>query len=195
MRYPELQSLRERLFFTSRDVAGLLGIKTSSAVVLCSRYVDKGLFVRLKKDFYILKERWRENSLIDFFKISNLLQVPSYISLMTALSFYEITTQVQRGFFESVCIKRTVRYDVDDIHFNFYKLKRTLYFDFIRQTDFFIATKEKAFLDAVYLYSLGKYSFDIDSIDLSKLDIKRIKGLIKKFPDRTVRVVKEICGI
>jgi len=195
MKYIKLQSLREKLYFSSQDVAALLGIKTSSAVVLCSRYVDKGLFVRLKKDFYILKERWRQNSITDFFRISNMLQVPSYVSLMTALSFYEATTQVQRDFFESVCIKRTAEYEIEGVNFNFYKLKRELYLDFIKQDNFFIATKEKAFLDAMYLYSFNKYSLDINSLDLSKFDIKKIQRLLKIFPERTRKLVKKTCRI
>lgn len=195
MRYLELRALTDRLYFTSRDVADLLGIKHTSAVVLCARYVEKGIFIRIKKDLYILKERWQKNSLRDFYRISNILQVPSYISLMTALSFYEITTQVQRGFFESVCIKRTARLEIEGINFNFYKIKRELYFDFIKKEDFFIATGEKAFLDAVYLYSFGKYTFDTDSIDLSKLDMKKLKKLLKIFPEKTIKVIEKICRI
>ena len=95
MKYSELKSLETRLYFTSQHVADVLGIKPSSAIVLCTRYVKKGLFIRLKKDFYVMKERWQRNSSSEFFQIANILQVPSYISLMTALSFYEITTQVQ----------------------------------------------------------------------------------------------------
>ncbi len=195
MGYLELIALRNRLYFNSQDVADVLGIKPSSALVLCARYVKKGLFIRLKKDLYSLKERWYENSTRDFYRISNILQVPSYISLMTALSFYEVTTQVQRGFFESICLKRTRRFEIEGIIFNFYKLKRELYFDFTKYDDFFIATKEKAFLDAMYLYSFGKYTLDVDSIDLAKFDIQRMKKLLKNFPKKTKMTVERICRI
>jgi predicted transcriptional regulator of viral defense system len=151
--------LQRRLYFTSQDVADVLGIKPSSATVLCARYVKKGLFIRLKKDFYVMKERWQRNSPSEFFQIANILQVPSYVSLMTALSFYEVTTQIRRKFFESVCIKRTAKYEIDGSLFNFYKLKRELYFDFIKQGDFFIATKEKALLDAIILILFWKILF------------------------------------
>lgn len=195
MRYHELRQLRGFDYFTPENVSVLLNIKPSSALVLCARYTEKGLFVRLKKNLYVLRERWEQNSYQDFYKISNILQVPSYISLMTALSFYEVTTQVQRGLFESVCLKRTIRYEINGITFNFCKVKRELYSDFVRTNDFFIATKEKAFLDAVYLYSYGKYAFDIDSIDIKKLDLKRLKRLLRQFPEKTVKAVKKICKI
>jgi hypothetical protein len=47
----------------------------------------------------------------------------------------------------------------------------------------------------VYLYSFGKYSFDFDSIDISKLDMKKIKKIIKDFPERTKQTLKKICKI
>lgn len=195
MKYLELSPLRNRLYFSTQDVAEILEIKPSSAKVFCSRYVEKGLFVRLKKDFYIFKEKWLHLSYQDYYKIANILQVPSYISLMTALLFYEVTTQVQRGFLESVCIRKTVRFDIEGINFNFYKLQKNLYFDFVKEDDFFIATKEKAFLDVVYLSSLRRYAFDLDSIDISKLDMRKVKKLLEHFPERTKRSVKKICRI
>ena len=195
MRYIKLRKLNSRLYFTYEDVADVLGIGSNSAKVLCTRYSKIGLIIRLKKNLYTLKERWEKNSQEDFFKISNILQVPSYISLMTALSYYEITTQVQREVIESVCVKRTLKKTIENTEFNFYKINRTLYFDFLKKDDFFIASKEKAFVDAVYLYSFGKYSFDFDSIDISKLDMKRIKKIIKNFPERTKQTLKKICKI
>lgn len=195
MKYLQIKALENRLFFSYKDVAQILEIKDSSARVFCSRYTDKGILIRLKKDFYILKDRWQRLNTEDFYRLSNILQVPSYISLMTALSFYEVTTQVQRGFYESACTKRTEKFDIEGVRFNFYKIKRELYFDFIKNKDFFIATKEKAFLDAVYLYSFGKYELDLDSIDFRKLDMKRIRNLLKKFPEKTKKVVERICRI
>ncbi|MCX8034147.1 MAG: hypothetical protein N3A00_02375 [Thermodesulfovibrio sp.] len=58
-----------------------------------------------------------------------------------------------------------------------------------------VCIKEKAFIDEIYLYSFGKYAFDINSIDMGKLDIKRIKSFIKKFPEKTKRLLERICKI
>lgn len=93
---------------------------------------------------------------------------------MTALFLYEITTQVQRNFFESASLKRSVRSDIKGIAFNFYKIKREYYFDFIKREDVFIATKEKAFIDIVYLYSFGKYKVDFSSLNFDRLDKNKI---------------------
>jgi len=195
MRYTELRSLRSRLYFRVEDLEDLLGIKSGSARVLCARYTAKGLFVRLKKNFYMLSEAWEGISSEDLLMISNLLQVPSYISFATALSFYEITTQVQRNFFESASLKRSVRFDIKGTAFNFYKLQKKYYFDFTKRGDIFIATKEKAFIDSVYLYSFGKYKIDFSSIDLNKLDIKRILKISEIYPQKTKGSIRKICGI
>lgn len=80
-------------------------------------------------------------------------------------------------------------------NFQFLQNKKELYFDFIKEQDFFIATKEKAFLDAVYLYSFGKYAFDLDSIDISKLETKRLKKLLQVYPRRTQLMVKKLCKL
>ncbi|MCX7995820.1 MAG: hypothetical protein N3A65_08660, partial [candidate division WOR-3 bacterium] len=108
---------------------------------------------------------------------------------------YGITTQVQRNFYESTALRRSVSYEIKGIKFNYYKLKKEFYFDFVRQNDLFISTKEKAFIDAIYLYSLGRYSIDINSLDLKKLEIKRIKSLYRPFPERTKKIIREICKI
>jgi predicted transcriptional regulator of viral defense system len=195
MSYTRLRELGNKLYFRIGDVARFLEIKIPSARVLCSRYQKKGLILRLKKDFYILREKWDNLSLEEFFKISNFLQVPSYISLMNALSYYEITTQMQKDFFESASLRRSKRLSLDGVIFNYYKLKREYYFGFQKTKEIFIALPEKAFLDSIYLYSLGKYKFDLSSLDLSKLNLNKLKEMLATYPFNIKKAIKKICGI
>lgn len=193
MDYRQLQKLREKLYFTAQDVAGIAGIDSASSLVLCTRYTKKGIFVRLKKNFYVLEQVWENFSREDFFRISNFLQVPSYISFGTALSRYGVTTQLQQDFFESACLKRSRKFDIKGVAFNFYKLKKEYYFGFVRENNIFIATKEKAFVDSAYLYSFGKYKIDFSAIDLGKLDRGKIREIIKVFPGKTKSIIKKLC--
>ena len=195
MDYSKLSKLKEKLYFTIEDAASAFDIKLVSAYVLCNRYVKKGIFIRLKKNFYILEQNWENLSNEDFFQLSNFLQVPSYISFMTALSAYEITTQVLRNFYESAGLKRSVKFRKGQVSFNFYKIKKEFYFSFKKKNNFFIATKEKAFVDIVYLYSFGKYKIDLSSINVDALDKDRISEIIKVFPEKTKSAVKRICKI
>lgn len=195
MKYTELRKLKEKIYFTVEDLENLLGIKPESARVLCVRYTKKGLFIRLKKNFYVLAEKWENFKKEDFLRISNILQVPSYISFMSALSFYGVTTQIQQSYFESASLKRSVRFNIKGVVFNFLKLKKRYYFDFVKNGDIFIATKEKAFIDSIYLYSFGKYKIDFSSLDLDKLDKNKIRGIIKLYPQKTIKIVKDLCRI
>jgi len=190
-----LTQLSRKLYFTVSDLANIFRIKLNSAKVMASRYAKNGIFFRLKKDFYVLNQNWQNYTTDDFFKLANLIQVPSYISFMTALNFYEITTQVQRNFFESAAQKRTIKYDIKGTQFVYYKMKKEYYFDFNKQNDIFIATKEKALVDLIYLYSFGKYKLDLASIDFTKLDQTKIRKIIKQYPSKTKAIMKKLCKI
>lgn len=191
----QIRQLNSRLFFTVNDAAQVLEIKPQSARVLCSRYAKTGAFLRLRNNFYVTEQRWGMATYEDFFRIANFLQVPSYISFLTALARYEITTQVPRQFFESACLRRTKNIEAGGTQFVYSKLKKEFYFDFLRKDGVFIATPEKAFLDAVYLYSFGKYKLDFSALDINKIDLKRLKKILQPFPEKTKVLVKDVCGI
>lgn len=190
-----LRPLRKKRIFTPEDLADLLKIRFGSAKVLCSRYVRKGLFIRLKRNAYALEENWDKFSQPDFFKIANFLQVPSYVSLLTALAYYDVSTQVQRNFYESISLKRSMRFDIQGTAFSFYKIKAPYYFDFRRTDEGFIAAPEKALVDALYLYSFGKYKLDFSALDLVKLNRKKIKEALKIFPAKTKKLAKKLCNL
>ncbi|MDL1960020.1 MAG: hypothetical protein LWX01_00400 [Deltaproteobacteria bacterium] len=184
MRFLQLQNI-EKLYFGYEDIARALGITLQSAKVTANRYTKQGLLIRLKRNIYVLKERWISIDREQEFLLANIIQVPSYISLMTALDYYEITTQVQRDFVESVAVKRTKGVEIEQTFFNYTKINTDLYSGFSRIRGFFIAVPEKAFLDAVYLMSFGRYRFDIPSIDFSKLNLEKIEYVARLFPLKT----------
>jgi predicted transcriptional regulator of viral defense system len=190
-----LQELSRKPYFTLGDVAQNFSLQSASVRVLCSRYVQQGLLVRFKNNIYTTAWKWEGLTRQDLFKIANVLQVPSYISLMTALAYYDVTTQAQNNYQESVCLKRSIVYNVREAVFSYVKLQNQYYGDFIKKDGVFIATKEKAFLDAAYLFSFGKYKFDVASLDMKKLELKKLKSLLKVYPEKTKETVKRLCGI
>ena len=185
-------SLKKSLFFTTEDVAGQFGVTRASAQVFCSRQVKNGAFIRLKKDFYVLDERWPYLDRQDFFAIANHLQVPSYISCTTALAYYGVTTQAPQGWYESVALKRSIQYGSGGKTFFYFKLKKDCYFGFRKIGPHFLANKEKAFLDACHLSAHGRYAFDLAALDLGRLDKTEIGTLMAPFPQRTRTRVKDI---
>ncbi len=181
MSYLKLKEIK-KLYFGYNEIARVLNISSDSAKVSAVRLTKKGIIARVKRGQYVLRDKLEIMDRKEKFIIANIIQTPSYISLMTALDYYEITTQMQKDFIESICVNRTKVIEVENNVFNYSKIKKELYFGFIKKEEFFIATPEKAFLDAFYLYSIKKYNFDLSSIDFDKLDKKLLKNLIKKYP-------------
>ena len=184
MKSLKLNKIR-KLYFGYEDIARILGISAASAKVTASRYVKQGLLVRLKRNMYVLRETWNAAEREDKFLLANMGQVPSYLSLATALDYYELTTQVQRDYFESVALKRTKEIHLNGTVFRYAKVTGTLYFGFRKQKGFFIATPEKALLDSFYLMSYGRYALDISALDETRFDRGEIKRLSREFPLRT----------
>ena len=181
MAYQALFSI-DKPYFTTEDVTQTLGISEGSAAVLCGRYVKQGLLVRLKKGLYVRKGNLRNLRQTDLFSIANFLQVPSYVSLTTALAYHGITTQLQRDFIESISIKRTVVFEGEGWHFRYTRIKPEFYGGFTKEEGAFVALPEKALLDALYLASLGRYSLDRSALDLDKLDKNRLLEMARPFP-------------
>jgi len=189
MKLIELKKI-DKFWFGCEDIAKTLGISDTSARVTASRYIRQGILLRMKKNMYVFREEWNSAGREDKFRLANMGQVPSYISLMTALDYYEVTTQMQRDFFESVAVKRSKEIIMDGTVFRYVKLAGNLYDEFKKEKNFFIATPEKALLDAFYLMSYGRYRFDLSSLDATKLDRKEIERLSRKFPLKTRHILK-----
>lgn len=192
MKIRELAKIK-KLYFSVRDIADAFEISYDSAKVTCSRYANKGLIVRVKRNFYISRSRWSNMSDRDRLSVANILQVPSYISLTTALGYHEITTQVQRSFIESVSVKKTKRFDIEGSVFNFSKIKKQYFNHFARRDNIFIAAPEKAFVDAVYLTAFNMYKLDFKAIDYKKLNFRKIRSILTQYPDRVKRLWDKIC--
>jgi hypothetical protein len=106
-------------------------------------------------------------------------------------STFKIITQVQQGIIESVAVKRTKEISLNGSVFRCTKVSRPLYFGFIRQQEFFIATPEKALLDAVCLMSFGRYALDLAAIDDEKFNRKEIQRMSRNYPSRTRKMLEK----
>ena len=189
MKLIEIQKI-DKLYFGCEEIARVLGISEASSRVTASCYAKKGLLLRIRKNMYVLRERWVAAEKEEKFMLANLTQTPSYISLATALYFYELTTQIQRNFFESVALKRTKRINVNGNIFRYTRITNRLSHGFKKEKGVFIATPEKALLDAIYLMSYGRYALDLSAIDPKKFDGDELMRLSKEFPIRTRDMLK-----
>jgi hypothetical protein len=51
--------------------------------------------------------------------------------------------------------------EIDGNIFKYSKIKKEFYFSFVKKDNFFIATPEKALVDALYFMVKGKYKLDL----------------------------------
>lgn len=172
-------------FFTTDEISRILGMSSEVARVTCARAVAAGDLVRIKNGMYVLSSYRRLFEKKDFFYLSNLIQTPSYISLLTALSFYEISSQVSAGVYEALSPVRKSGYSLDGNEFRYLQIAEKYYFGFVREENFFIAEPEKALIDVAHLVSFGRYAIDTDALDMRKLNFDKIEKILEKYPVRT----------
>jgi predicted transcriptional regulator of viral defense system len=183
----------KKLFLTVNDIANELSLNKESAKVTANRYTKSGSLIRIKRNFYITESRFKELKESEIFQIANFIEVPSYISFLTALSYYGITTQQSQSVIESVSLKRTKTLTIKNIEFRFFKVKKSFYSGFIRTENFFIAGPEKAFADALYLTSIGKYSLDFEAINFKKLNVNQINLYLENSNRITIKFWNKLC--
>jgi len=175
----------DQTVFTVQGVARKLDITIPSARVLCSRYVHQKRLIRLRKGLYVFPERWEYLSQFERLQIANRIQPASYISLGTALAWYEKTTQLYQSRIESVASKRTITYQIVNWEYAFHQISRQLYQGYERRDGLFIASPEKALADIVYLQSLGRYAFDFSALESQAFDEQTLLIYLEQLPLKT----------
>lgn len=192
MRINELNKL-DKLTFTIEEISNILSIAKGSAKVLANRYVKNDFLIRLKNNLYITTDKFKKLSEEELFKLANIIQVPSYISFTTALSYYNVSSQQPQGIIESAALKRTKNIAAKNFRFDYILLKKDFYNSFIFTNDFFIATPEKALADIIYLVSMNRYQCDFEAIDFKKIDKKIVSDLINNSNTRTIKFWENLC--
>lgn len=130
---------------------------------LSSESAAKSLLYRLKKA-QIIKSLARGKFCFNFsshtpsdFAIANFLNIPSYVSLESALSFYGIINQFPYQV-TSVTLGKSKVFHFNQKKFSFTHLRSDYFTDYAQKDDFTIATPQKAIFDFVYLVYKGSRS-------------------------------------
>jgi predicted transcriptional regulator of viral defense system len=173
------------------DVSRLLGLSRAAASVYCSRASKRGEILALKREMFLVADSVANLGSKELFFISNNLMTPSYVSLTTALSYYEITTQQPQSAVSAVTILPKKVIDAGPIRWTFFQLKKNFYFGFKKIEEVFIAEPEKAIVDIALLVSFGRYAVDLSAIDFKKFDWKKVEKYGRRFPGRTQALIKK----
>ena len=140
-------------------------------------YFKQDVIRRVRRNFYVKPE-------YSIFELATKIYTPSYISLETVLAKEGVTFQYYETIFVISYLTRTLKIDNHQIQLR--KIKNGVLANtkgLIRKDNYFIATKERAFLDALYLYK--KYYFDnLDVLNKNKVldlvEIYKNKALTKQ---------------
>lgn len=162
MRYRDFYRTINKPYFNLVDIK-LRSLSVNS--VQLHQWTAKQDLIRLKKGLYIFADRQSD---LEQFEIANILYQPSYISLESALFFYNFIPDVIMST-TSITTKTTRNFSNQFGHFIYQNLRPNLYFGYnvlpTKYGKILIAEPEKAILDYLYLNS-GKINNQNDIVEL-----------------------------
>jgi len=164
--------------FTPMEFQGIFGVSKKTASIYISNNVKSGLFIKLRNNFYTLKD-----SRPDFPLIANKLYQPSYISLATALSYHKIIPEVVYGI-SSITTKATREFKTPLGNFTYQHIKIKAFTGYrLGEVDRYkalIAEPEKALADYLYFVDLKKISLN-DRLKLKSINKNKLIEYAKLF--------------
>jgi len=165
-------------YFIVADLEKVVGLKRNSLYVTLNRLVKSGVLVRLAKNIYSIF-----TEVVDTAKVANELYFPSYLSFEQALSHYGILSQIP--YTQTFATTRpTKKMVIAGVAVEYSHLKKELFFGYELKNGKYIAEKEKALLDELYMVSMGKRSLDIAELDLREINRGKLEEYAKRFPRR-----------
>ena len=157
-----------------------------------------------KKKIYLWKKNWLIKSIYRWYyilnkqeintwilhKIANIIHHPSYISLETALSYYNLIPEAVYTT-TSITTKKTLEINNEYLDFSYKSIKSDLFWwykiESIKENNYLIADIEKTLLDYFYLNKQVNNENDIIWLRLNsqilkkQIDRKKIEKYLKRF--------------
>lgn len=164
--------------FTPREFQGVFDVTKKAASMFILNNVKSGLFVKLRNNFYAIKD-----SNPDYSFIANKLYQPSYVSLETALSHYKIIPEVVYGT-TSITTKAPREFRTPIGNFTYQHIKTEAFTGYqLQEIDRYkalFAEPEKALADYLYFVDLKKISLN-DRLKLKNVNKPKLIGNAKLF--------------
>ena len=177
----KLESYRAPIFSFS-ELVKVLGKHESYAKVFLNRAVEKKLLIKIGRGKYGLPNQ-------NPFSVASNLVFPSYVSLISAYSFYSLTTQLPiKLFVVGLKQKREVSYMGYKIKFIAIGKKRFFGYkkEFLNGKVLFVAEIEKAILDSLFLPVYCPISETFFALREAKIDKDKLLEYVKRFDSKIV---------
>lgn len=162
--YVDMLLRSTKTVFTNKDVALMWGVAADNAIrVRLNSYVRSGKLIRVHRGIYAKDKNYNR------FELATRIYTPSYISFETVLTRNGINFQYYGNIFVATYVTREIEADGQKISFvriKDYVLSNTTGIEHVENVA--IATKERAFLDRIYVSK--DYHFDnLATLDWGKV--------------------------
>ncbi len=168
-------------FFTTKDLRDLLWIENRRTFEEAVKKLEsEKVITKIERGKYL-----KTKSEYSKFEISQFIYNPSYISLETALSYYDLIEQLP---FEitAVTTKKSIEKEFEEQIYSYKNISKELFIGYRREEDFLIALPEKAIFDQVYLSLFGIKSENIlKNIKKDSFDSEKVLEYLKPLPEKT----------
>lgn len=175
----------EKPYFSIADLEKVLGLKRKSLYVALNRMVKSGLLNRIKRGIYEVS--FSKNKIEE---IANQLYFPSYLSFESVLFKHGIMDQIPYTLTFATS-RKSKKLILAERETEYRQIKKELFFGYKKEGGILTAEPEKALLDQIYLYSLGKAFVNFEEWDFSRLDRTRFLRFLELYPQK----VKKITGL
>lgn len=159
---------RQQTVFTLKEISQMeTRIAYKNLKRKLSYFVSVGKLERLRQGIYVKKE-------FNFWEAANKIYAPSYISLESVLAKEGVIFQKYQTIFAVSYLTRKIKIGNQEIFYRKLRPETLLNNSGVEKTEeVYVAVKERAFLDAVYIYK--NYHFD----NLAPLDWEKVRELVK----------------
>lgn len=181
MKYREIliEQLKKLPYFDKKTIYQIseqYNLKAGTVDAYISRSLARKELIQLKKGVYITADYFNKNKgdISYAFYLANALRQPSYVSLWTALQYYNLATEAIHSVI-SVTPKVTRNYQNKAGSFAYHSIKKNLFsgFSLVKGNfDFFIATPSKALFDLVYFKTSQLRGVNSRQIELLVNDLR-----------------------
>jgi len=163
-------------FYTIADLEKITGFTRKSLYVALNRWVTMGILKKIAQGIYVPfgKE-------IDVEKIASQMYLPNYLSFESALVRYGILNLIPYTI-TFATPRKTRNYTIDERDVIFRQIKRDLFWGYTISGGIYVAEKEKAFLDQIYIAKKGIASVDLEEMNMHLLSQNKILKYAKKYP-------------
>lgn len=191
MQYLNLRrQLKDFLVFSLNDIRK---IEPSFHRQRLNEWQNKGYIRKVVNEYYIFSDLNIDETALFF--IANTIYKPSYISLESALSYYELIPEAVYSI-TSVASRTTRSFDSELANFSYRKIKPNLLFGYRLISrdghNFKMAEAEKALLDYFYFNPGCKTAGDFEGLRINKeifreqVDMEKMKSYLRLFENKAL---------